>query len=127
MKENPGGEGGRGANAPVSEGHAFTALLVHIDERLHEPLSVESLARRAGLSPFHFARQFRKIVGQPPHEYIIGKRMARACELLATTTLPVSEIARRIGFGTQAHFSATFRERVGLTPTAYRARHGSNP
>lgn len=115
-----GGDGARRDGHPTAE--ALSRLLVYIDERLHEPLSVSELSRRVGCSPYHFARLFRRATGQPPHEYIIAKRMEKAKQMLHLTELPIAEISRRIGFGTQAHFTATFRERLGLTPTAYRAK-----
>lgn len=120
-KKLNGGAGPR-REGGVPSSQALDQILVYIAERLHEPLSVEDLARRAGCSPYHFARLFRRHTGTPPHEYIIGKRMEKAKELLQWTELPIAEISRRIGFGTQAHFTATFRERVGLTPTAFRTR-----
>jgi AraC family transcriptional regulator len=127
QKEERAGEEAVQDPARAGESGAFEDLKVFIAERLHEPLTVDVLARRYGCSPFHFARLFRKVVGQPPHEYIIEKRIAKAKEMLSWTDLPIGEITRRIGFGTQAHFSATFRERVGITPTAYRASHGRDP
>ena len=111
---------------PAHLARAFDELQVYIAERLHEPLTVQMLAARYGCSPFHFARLFRTVVGRPPHDYIIDKRIEKAKEMLEWTEQPIGEITRRIGFGTQAHFSATFRERVGMTPTEYRASRRDN-
>ncbi|MBA3716569.1 MAG: helix-turn-helix transcriptional regulator [Pyrinomonadaceae bacterium] len=55
------------------------------------------------------------------HEYVVERRIARAKLLLRTTTLPVTEIALRIGCANQQHFSTLFRRATGTTPTAYRA------
>ena len=125
MENTKEGEGAQPVAAPSVETRAFEDLKLYIAERLHEPLTVDELAKRYGCSPFHFARLFRRVVGQPPHDFIIDRRIAKAKEMLEWTDLPIGEITRRIGFGTQAHFSATFRERVGMTPTAYRASRGN--
>ena len=124
--DNPSGVA-TGANLPPPDARGFEELKLYIAERLHEPLTVDTLARRYGCSPFHFARLFRKVIGQPPHDYIIDRRLEKAKEMLEWTELSIGEITRRIGFGTQAHFSATFRERVGMTPTAYRAMRAQAP
>ena len=98
-------------------------VLQVIDQRFNEPLRVEDLGRHAALSPFHFARMFKVSVGQAPHAYLTAKRMQHARELLSTTTMPIAEVATRVGFRTQAHFSGVFRRQVGMTPGHYRREH----
>jgi AraC family transcriptional regulator len=102
-------------------------VLQLIDQRYNEPLRVEDLGRHAALSPFHFARMFKISVGQAPHAYLTTKRMQHARELLSTTAVPIAEIARRVGFRTQAHFSGVFRKQVGMTPGQYRREHRREP
>jgi transcriptional regulator GlxA family with amidase domain len=68
----------------------------------------------------HFARAFRTSVGMPPHRYLVERRVARARELLASTNMPLAEIALAAGFSDQSHFARRFREHVGTTPRAYR-------
>src|SRR5688572_12385508 len=97
-------------------------VLQVIDQRFHEPLRVEDLGRHACLSPFHFARMFKISVGQAPHAYLTAKRMEHARQLLAETNVAIADVARRVGFRTQAHFSGVFRKQVGVTPGQYR-RH----
>lgn len=101
---------------------ALEQLLAYINERLHEPLTVNELAARVNSSPFHFARVFHKVVGAPPHEYILQKRISKAREMLAGSDVPIGEISRRVGFCSQAHFTMTFRKRVGVTPGVFRRR-----
>jgi AraC family transcriptional regulator len=60
---------------------------------------VDQLARRAGLSAFHFIRAFRSAYGEPPHQYLRARRIDRARELLVTTPMPITE-ARAVGFQT---------------------------
>lgn len=94
----------------------------YIDHHYAEPLSIEQLARRAGLSTFHFIRAFRHTVGSTPHRYLRQRRLERAGELLVTTSLPVTEICDRIGFQSLGSFSTLFKTFTGETPSAYRAR-----
>ena len=98
-------------------------VLQLIDQRFHEPLRVEDLGRHACLSPFHFARMFKISVGQAPHAYLTTKRMQHARALLAESSLAIAEVARRVGFRTQAHFSGVFRKQVGMTPGQYRRQN----
>ena len=102
-------------------------VLQLIDQRFNEPLRVEDLGRHASLSPFHFARMFKISVGQAPHAYLTAKRMQHARELLADTAVPIAEVARRVGFRTQAHFSGVFRKQVGVTPGQFRRQNRNAP
>jgi transcriptional regulator GlxA family with amidase domain len=61
-------------------------------------------------------------MGQAPHLYITWQRMDRAKELLAQSELPLAQVATRVGYHTQAHFTGVFHAHVGTTPRAYRVR-----
>ncbi len=74
----------------------------------------------AYLSPFHFARLFKKLTGASPHAYLATLRVARAQTLLAETDLNVTEISARVGYGSPSHFTKAFRQATGLTPRAFR-------
>ena len=100
-------------------------VLEAIDRRFNETLRVEELGRLACLSPFHFARMFKLSVGKAPHAYITSKRMERARALLAEANVSIAEVARLVGFRTQAHFSGVFRKQVGVTPGQFRRQHRS--
>jgi len=89
--------------------------------RYFEPLDVAALARRAHVSPTHFARTFKAAYGATPHQYLIARRMERAALLLRETERPVTEISLDVGFQSLGTFSATFRRWLGVSPTAYRA------
>ena len=93
----------------------------YVDKHYAKPLTVERLASLAGLSTFHFIRAFRAATGRTPHQYLRARRIERACELLVTTPLPVTEICDAIGFQSLGSFSALFRRLTGETPAAYRA------
>jgi len=88
---------------------------------LAEELPLEDLAAAAYLSPFHFARLFKKLTGLPPHAYLAALRIARARTLLATTDHSITEIAARVGYANSSHFGKAFRQSTGLTPRAFRA------
>ena len=92
----------------------------HIDAHLGEALRLAALAQLVGLSPFHFARAFKQSFGVPPHRYHVGRRIARAKELLDQRTHSVTAIARNLGFAETSSFSATFRRVTGVSPMGYR-------
>lgn len=91
-----------------------------IEERLAQELTIADMAAVVHMSPFHFARAFKTATGQPPHRYVTYRRMERAKMLLAVTRLPVAEVAYRVGFSNQSHFTAQFRKATGTTPKSYR-------
>jgi AraC-like DNA-binding protein len=101
---------------------AIADVRVYIDKRFAEPLTIDRLALIAGLSPFHFIRAFRTEVGQTPHQYVRQRRIDRACELLVTTPLSVTDICDATGFQSLGSFSSLFKRVVGETPAQYRAR-----
>jgi transcriptional regulator GlxA family with amidase domain len=90
-------------------------------DRLHEPLTVEALARHAGYAPRTFARRFREETGTTPLQWLLSRRVDHARRLLETTDLPVEHVASRAGFGTAVNLREHFRRHVATTPTAYRA------
>jgi AraC-like DNA-binding protein len=93
----------------------------YIDRHYARPLTVNRLARLAGLSPYHFIRAFRAHAGQTPHQYLRARRIERAKELLVTTPMPVTEICDAVGFQSLGSFSSLFRKLTGETPAAFRA------
>jgi AraC family transcriptional activator FtrA len=93
-----------------------------LNERVHEPFTIASMARAAAMSPRTFIRRFRDATGRSPAEWLIDARVERARELLETTDLNIDEIAERCGFGTSATLRHHFRRKLSLSPLAYRAR-----
>jgi AraC family transcriptional regulator len=89
--------------------------------RLDRELPLEELAAAAYLSPFHFARLFKKVTGASPHAYLAALRIERAQTLLASADASVTEIAARVGYSSPSHFTKAFRQSTGLTPSAFRA------
>ena len=98
-----------------------------IDRDYAEQIGIPALAARAGFSREHFIRAFRAAYGETPGRYRTRRRVERACELLRSANLTVTEICYLVGFTSLGTFSARFTELVGLSPTGYRreaARRG---
>ena len=91
------------------------------DGRYFEPLRVADLARAAGLSRAHFSREFRRAFGEPPHAYLLTRRLERAAALLRNTDRSVAEICFEVGLQSVGSFTTSFTRTYGMSPTAYRA------
>jgi AraC family transcriptional regulator len=91
-----------------------------IAARFNEALSLALLASEVGLSPYHFARAFKKSTGQSPHQYLLNCRLDRAKELLATSDTSIRDIAATVGYDNPSQLSRLFRSALGTTPDAYR-------
>lgn len=109
----------RGPDGPLPRGK-LRAVLEFIGEHLDGALTLEQMAAVAHLSPYHFARQFKAATGVPPHQYVIGRRVERARELLRTGDQPLAEIALCTGFSDQSQLSHHFKRGVGVTPGQFR-------
>jgi AraC-like DNA-binding protein len=90
------------------------------DARYADPLTVADLAREAGLSPAHFSREFRRAFGEPPHRYLLTRRLERAAALLRNTDHSVADVCMAVGLSSVGSFTTTFRRIYGLTPQGYR-------
>ena len=88
--------------------------------QLDQDLTLKALAAASYLSPFHFARLFKKLTGSSPHNYLAGIRATRAQLLLAETDLSVAEIGTRVGYLSGSHFTKAFRTATGATPREFR-------
>ena len=84
--------------------------------QLDQDLPLKEIAAASYLSPFHFARLFKKLTGTSPHTYLARLRSAQAKSLLAETDLSVTEISSRVGYASPSHFTKAFRQTTGLAP-----------
>lgn len=110
----------RGPRAPARLSPAQRRRLVdHIETHLQEPIDLQSLAAVLGLGVWTFSRHFRATFGCAPYAYVIDRRVARACALLAQRGLPIKDVATCCGFADQAHMTRVFRHRLRVTPAAY--------
>jgi AraC-like DNA-binding protein len=95
-------------------------VAAHVDENLGFPITIEHLATIAGLSSSYFCRAFKDTFGDPPHAYIMRRRVERAQSLMLQTREPLSQIALACGLSDQAHLCNLFRRLVGQSPSHWR-------
>lgn len=88
--------------------------------QIDQDLSLKDLAAASYLSPFHFARLFKKITGVTPHNYLAAIRTQKAQLLLAENDLSINAIAARVGYLSSSHFTKAFRAATGTTPREFR-------
>lgn len=110
---------------PTPSGARDADALASVRERalreLAEPLTVDRLAEWAGMSPRSFARHFTATTGMTPYRWLLRQRLAAAQKLLERTDLPVPEVARRVGIGSEATMRQHFARHLDTSPRAYRA------
>ncbi|HTJ01170.1 MAG TPA: AraC family transcriptional regulator, partial [Methylovirgula sp.] len=114
---------GATVSAPQSGGLAEwqkKRLTDYIEANLDQPISLAAMAEIVRLSPYHFARAFKRSFGVPPHRYHMTRRIEATKSLLGKTSVPVTEIALRFGFSDTSAFTAGFRRVTGRSPTEYR-------
>lgn len=106
----------RGGLAP----RQLERLVAYLDANLAENVSLDALARIAGLSPFHLCRAFKASTGLPPHRWRAVRRMERAKDLLERTDRTITDIALTVGYDGPGGFATAFRTYTGVTATEYR-------
>ncbi|WP_299831341.1 AraC family transcriptional regulator [uncultured Roseobacter sp.] len=99
----------------------YNRVLAMIRDRLDQSISVDDLAREAGMSPSHFSRVFKETLGSTPMQYVLAYRVEQAIRMMAEPTRALGDIALTCGFADQAHFSRSFKQVTGQTPRQYRA------
>jgi AraC family transcriptional regulator len=96
-------------------------LIDFLHDSLDQDICTESLAELVGMPVARFRRVFARSFRVTPHQFVLDLRIEKAKSLLVTSGLPVAAVAARTGFASPSHFATTFKSRVGVTPTAYRA------
>lgn len=109
----------RSSPSPSDRKRAIEAAL-RIDEDPSAAADLASLAREAGLSPFHFLRVFTGVLGATPHQFLLRARLRKASALLADAERPVTDVALESGFADLSNFVRTFRRAAGVSPRDYR-------
>lgn len=99
----------------------LSAAIEMLNDDFAEPLHVERIAERAKLSAAYLCRAFRRRFGCTMGQYLRQVRARKAAHLLASTDVPLSEIAIRCGFADQSHLTRVFKTQLAMTPRAYRA------
>jgi AraC family transcriptional regulator len=96
--------------------------LRRIEAKADEPLRLAALARQAGMSPYHFLRVFRALIGMTPHQYVLRTRLHRAALRLRGSDEPIAAIAYEAGFNDLSTFNRRFRRVMGASPSEWRLR-----
>ncbi|WP_437042879.1 helix-turn-helix domain-containing protein [Streptomyces sp. enrichment culture] len=105
---------------PAPDNHPLAALFPWVMQRLDRPLTVEDLARRAGMSSRNLGRHFKSVTGTSPLKWLLTQRIRHAQVLLETTDDTVDAIATATGIGTATTLRRHFHRTVGVPPDAYR-------
>jgi AraC family transcriptional regulator len=96
-------------------------VLCYVEENIARALCLSELSEVAGLSRVQFVRQFKEATGQPPHAYILQRRIERAKELLKNSDSTIVGVALDLGFYNQTHFTKVFSRFAGTTPGRWRS------
>lgn len=105
-------------------------IMKEINAHIDDPdLNVEKLSSEVGVSRAHLHRKMKDLIGMTPSDYMRNIRLKRACELLKRPDIEVTQVAYKIGFTSQPHFSSHFKRYTGFSPSEYRAKclAGSDP
>ncbi len=118
--ETARGTGNAVAKTSASDRRRAVEAALWIDENSAEEMSLEAVAREAGLSAFHFLRLFSKVLGVTPHQYLVRTRLRRAAQLLVEGERAVTEVALEAGFADLSNFVRSFRRAAGASPREFR-------
>jgi len=106
-------------------GDVLRRVVAHVEDHLGEHISLDQLAALAGMSRFHFARQFRISTGRSPMRYVRQTRIERASTILRERNTTIARVAVSLGFADQSHFTRTFGRFIGISPQSFAERHRS--
>jgi YesN/AraC family two-component response regulator len=115
-------------SAAVTPGqyHKIQQAVRFINDNYRTDICLDNVAREAGMSPAHFSRIFKKVMGLPYQDYLNGRRITKAKYLLRTSPRNVTEIAFSLGFADPTGFGRIFKKLTGHTPSAYRSLPRNN-
>ena len=107
---------------------ALHNALQYIDQHYHESIDQKALAKRCGMTAFRFSRLFKEVYGLGFMDYVLGKRMDNAKDLLGNSQMPITSIGYEVGFKDPSYFARAFKHYAGCTPSEYRqARRNKVP
>jgi AraC family transcriptional regulator len=115
--------GARGSKPGALAGWQIARVREFIEKNLHSNIVARDLSAVAQRSPAHFSRSFKQAFGEPPHAYVIKRRLERACHLMVTTTESLCDIALSVGLSDQAHLCKLFQRAFGQSPSIWRRHH----
>jgi two-component system, response regulator YesN len=94
--------------------------IAYVEAQLHTPLSLDRVAREAGMSKFHFCRVFKSVTGLTFGEFLARRRIVRAIDLLRDQDRSLTDVYLDVGFKDMSHFSRVFRKLTGHSPSRFR-------
>lgn len=109
-----------GGLPPMALRRAEQLIAEALDSPTPASPTLEELAATARVSVNHFIRSFRQVRGTTPHQLVMTRRRQRAMDLLRRPDLTVADVSDAAGYSAPAYFVASFRQRLGVTPGAYR-------
>src|SRR5258708_742340 len=110
----------KGARPGALAAWQIARVRAFIDENLHRTIRAKDLGAVAQRSTAHFSRSFKQALGEPPHAYVVRRRLERSCHLMITSSASLSEIALSVGFSDQAHLCKLFKQAFGQSPSSWR-------
>ena len=106
---------------PLGGSPQFTALLQYVNDHITEQLVLNELAQRFYINVSYCGELFKNVTGENFTQYVRRCRMQLACDLLKRTSLPLSQVAVRVGYPDLPYFSRIFTSAMGISPSRYRA------
>lgn len=98
----------------------YKRVLDFVEANFATPITIEDMAREAGMSPAHFSRLFKEVLGESPYQFVMDYRVEQAKRMLANRDRPLIDVALSCGFSDQPHFGRIFKRLTGTTPKEYR-------
>ncbi len=105
----------------LSQYHKIQQAARYINNNYRNDIRLDAVAKEAGMSPSHFSRIFRKVMGLSYQEYLNSRRITKAKNLLCSSPQSITEIAVSLGFADATGFGRIFKKLTGQTPSAYRS------
>lgn len=101
----------------------FIPVIDSMHNNYNQNITIEQYAKLCDMSTYYFIRKFKEYTGLPPHAYLTEIRIKRACTMLLSTNLSVSEITYSIGYDNPLYFSRIFKKNIGESPVHFRNFH----
>jgi AraC family transcriptional regulator len=112
--------GANGSRTGGLAGWQIARVRAFIDKNLHGTIHTKDLSAVARRSAAHFARAFKHSFGEPPHAYVMRRRLEKTCHLMMTSSESLSQIALSVGFSDQSHLCKRFKQALGQSPSNWR-------
>lgn len=112
---------------PTPSGSALEPVLRWLQENFDSDVTLDEMARQAGMSTRTLNRRFREQMGTSPLQWLLRTRIRHAQHMLEVTDHPIDRVSEKVGFTSSAAFRERFKRIVGTTPLAYRAAFSSSP